>query len=120
MAQLAGRGGHRDQHLVGLAVAEHTAQVQRRAEHADAVHAQVLLPRVVVEKANRRVAELRRALELAEDQLAGVAGADDHDLPTPCHQAAGRRALDQRAREQPRACDEREQQQHVDEGDPAR
>ena len=78
LAQLARRGRHRDQHLVGLAVAEHAAAARDVVpEHAHAVDAQVLLARVVVEEADRRVAELRRALQLAEDQLAGVAGADD-------------------------------------------
>ena len=120
LPQLARRGRHRDQHLVRLAVAEDAPQLGRRPEHAHAVDAQVLLARVVVEQADRRVAELRRALELAQDQLSGVARADDHDLAATRHEAAGRRPLDQRAREQARAGDEREQQQHVDDGDPAR
>ena len=120
LAQLSRGGRHRDQHLVGLAVSQHAAQLRGRPEHADAVDPEVLLARVVVEQADRRVAEVRRTLELAQDQLSRVAGADDDDLAPARHQAARRRALDQRAREEARPCDEREQQEQVDQRDAAR
>ena len=54
-----GRGRDRDQHLVRAVVAQEARQLVRRPEHADAVDAQVLLARVVVDEADRRGAERR-------------------------------------------------------------
>ena len=94
------------------------AELVGRAEHPDAVDAEVALARVVVDEADRRVGEPRVALHLADDELAGVAGADDeHLLAARDDPAFG--ALDQRAREQPRAGDERQQQQVVERDDRA-
>ena len=80
LAHLARRGRDRDQHLVGPAVAEQLRQLGGRAEHADPVQAQVLLARVVVDEADRRVAEARVAQHLADHELRRVAGADDEHL----------------------------------------
>ena len=118
-AQLARRRRHRDQHLVRAVVADQVAQVVGRAEHADAVDAEVLLARVVVDEADRRVREQPVALHLAQDQLAGVAGADDQHLLAARDEPAAR-PLEQRAREEPRAGHEREQQQVVERDDPLR
>ena len=74
---------------------------------------------VVVDEADRRVGERTVAADLADEQLAGIAGADDQHL-FPVRDEPGLRALEQRAREQARAGDEREQQQEVDRGDAAR
>ena len=115
--QIARRGGHRDQHLVGPVVADQMAELVGRAEHPDPVDAEVPLARVVVDEADRGVGEPRVALHLADDELAGIAGADDeHALAAGDDSAL--RPLDQRAREQPRAGDEREQQQEVESDDP--
>ena len=100
-AQLARGGRDRDQHLVRPSVADDVREVGGRAEHADAVEAQVALARVVVEQADRRVAERRGALHLLHDELAGVAGADDDRLLAARHDPAGQRPLDDRPREQP-------------------
>ena len=81
------------------------AQLVGRAEHADAVDAQVLLARVVVDQADRRVAELAVALHLPDHELARVAGADDQHLLAARDEPTGARALDHAAREQPRAGD---------------
>ena len=59
LARFARRGRDRDQELVRTAVVEDVRQLVGRPEHADAVQAQVLLARVVVDQADRRVAESR-------------------------------------------------------------
>ena len=61
-------------------LAEQAREVGGRAEHANALDAQVPLARVVVDDPDRRRAEDRFLLQLADDELARVAGADDHDL----------------------------------------
>ena len=77
---------------------------------------QVPLARVVVDQADRRVAELPVALELPDHELAGVAGARDEHLLAPRDQGRSR-PLDQRAREQARARDEPEEEQPVEDRD---
>ena len=120
LAHLAGSGRNRDEKLVRAAVAEQLGELGGRAEHANAVQAQVLLARVVVDQTDRRVAERRILQHLAQDQLRGVAGADEHDLLAARDESAGRRPLDQGACEQARSCDEGEQHEEVDEPDAAR
>ena len=79
-------------------------QVARGADHAHAVDAQVLLLVVVVDEADRAVADAARLLHLAHDELSGVAGAHDQHLlavaaellapgplPGRCATACGRR-----------------------------
>ena len=114
---LARGGRDRDQQLVGPPVAEQVRQLVGRAEHADAVQAQVLLARVVVDEADRRVAEGGRAQHLLQHQLGGVAGADDDHLLAARDDRAALRPLDDRPREHPRAGDERQRQQQVDHPD---
>ncbi len=78
MLALLARGGRdRDQELVRPVVAQDVRELVRRPEHADAVDAEVLLARVVVDDPDRRVAELARALHLLDHELTRVAGADD-------------------------------------------
>ncbi len=90
-----------DQNLIGTAVAKQVRELVRRAEDTDPVQAQVLLARVVVDQADRRVAERRRAQHLAQHQLSGVTGADDDHLLTARDDRATLRALDDRAHEHP-------------------
>ena len=118
-AQLARRGRHRDQHLVRAVLAQDPHQLVGRAEHADAVDLDLLLLRVVVDEADRRVRERAVALDLADEQLPGVAGAHDQHL-FAVRDEARLRPLEQRAREQARAGDEREQEQEVDRRDAVR
>src|SRR5205807_49305 len=66
-------------------------------EHAHALDAVASLARVVVDEADRRVADAA-ALHLLDDQLARVSGADDEHLLAAGDDATGR-PLDQRARE---------------------
>ncbi len=109
---LLSRGGRdRDQELVRAAVAQQVAQLGGRSEHANPVQAQVLLARVVVDEPDGRVAERGAAEHLAQDLLGRVAGADDDDLLPARDDGSDRRPLDERAREQPRAHHESEQQQ---------
>jgi hypothetical protein len=91
-----------------------------RPEHAHAVHAQVLLAWVVVDEPDRRIAQLAVALHLADQQLPRVTCAHDQHLLAARDQRAALRALDQRAREQSRARDEREEQQVVERRDAMR
>ncbi len=119
LAHAPRRRRDRDQHLVGLVVAQEVREVVGGAEHLHAVDAVAALARVVVDEADRRVVQLPVALHLAHHQLAGVARADDQHLLAVGDEPGGR-PLDQRAREQPRAGDEREQQQEVERGDRAR
>ncbi len=76
----------------GPAVAQELGQLVGRAEHADPVQAEVLLARVVVDEPDRRVAERRVAEHLAQDQLRGVARADDEHLLAARDDRARRRA----------------------------
>ena len=110
---------NRDQHLVGLVVAQQMGELVGRPEHADVDDARAALARIVVDEADRRVMQLPVALHLPHHQLAGVAGADDQHLLAVRDEAAGR-PLDQRAREQARARDERQQQEEVERRDAAR
>ena len=119
-ADRARRRRDRDQHLVRLVVAQHMRDVVGRAEDADAVDAVAALARVVVDEADRRVVQLPVALHLAHHQLSRVPRADDQNLLAVRDERAGLRPLDQRAREQARARDEREQQQEVERRDSAR
>ena len=118
LAHLAGGGGDRDQKLVRPVVAEDVGQLGGRPEHAHALNPVVALANVVVDEPDRRVAD-PAALHLLDDQLARVARADDDHL-FPARDQPGRcRTLEDRPREQARSGDEREQEQPVDERDPA-
>ncbi len=119
LAHAPRRRRDRDQHLVRLVVAQEVLEVVGRAEHLDAVDAVASLARVVVDEADRRVVQLAVALQLADHQLPGISGADDQHL-LAVGDEAGRRALDQRAGQQARSGDEREQQEVVERGDTAR
>ena len=82
-AQRAGRGRDRDDHLVGLDRVEHAREVVvgGRAEHLEVVlvlHA--ALARVVVDEADGAQAEVGVAHELAHDEAAAVAAADDQHV----------------------------------------
>ena len=78
------------------------------------MQAHVLLARIVVDEADRRVAEARGLQHLADDELPGVAGADDQRLPAAGDEPARAGPLDQRPRSEARASDEREHEQPVD------
>ncbi len=120
LARLARGGRDRDQELVGPAIAEEVPELVGRPQHADPVQAQVLLPRIVVDEADRRVAERRRTQHLAEDLLGRISGPDDDDFLASRDHGADRGPLDQRAGKEPRAGDEGQQEQEVDDPDPAR
>ena len=89
-----------------------------RAEDAHVDDAGAALAGIVVDEADRRVVQLPVALHLAHHQLSGVTRADDQHLLAVGDETR-LRTLDQRAREQPRAGDEREQQQEVERRDTA-
>ena len=108
-------GRHRDQDLVGTQLVQDVPQVLDRSQHADAVHAQVPLARVVVEQSDRGVAERGVAQHLLDDQLRSVSGADHHRFAAARDDAPRPGPFDQRACQQPRPRDERETQQQVDE-----
>ena len=120
LANLTRGGRNRDQQLVGPVVAEDVRQLLGRPEHADAVHAEVLLARVVVDEADRGVAEGARLQHLADHELARVAGSHDDDLLAAGDKAGRARPLEDRSREQARARYEREQQQPVEDRHAAR
>ena len=120
LAHVARGGRHRDQELVGAALRQEVAELVDRPEHADAVEAEVLLARVVVDEPDRGVAETRALEHLADGELRGVSRADDDDLLAARDERSLRRALDQRAREEAGAGDEREQEERVDDPDPTR
>ena len=103
---------HGDVHLVGLARLEDLGQVVRRPDHLDALEAVAQLVGVVVDERDRRVARQPVAEHLAQDQVAGVTGADDQHLLALSDERAPPRALDQRAGENARAAqqDQREDQ----------
>ncbi len=117
LARLARGGRDRDQELVGPAVVDDVRQLVGRAEHPDPVQAQVLLARVVVDQADRGVAERRCAQHLLQHQLRGVARPDEDHLLAARDDRAALRPLDDRAREHARAGDERQGQQAVDRPD---
>ena len=106
----AGRG-QRDVHLVGLPRLEDLGQVGGRAEHLDALEAVAQLVAVVVDQPDRRVAGEPVREHLAQDQVAGVAGADDQHLLALRHERAAARPLHQRAGEHARAA-EQDQREH--------
>src|SRR5436190_1092916 len=112
--------GNRDQELVRATIVKQVLELRRRAQDADAVQPQVLLPRVVVDEPDGRVPERRGAQHLAQDLLGRVSGSHDDDLFAPGDDRPGGRALDQRAREEPAARHEGEQQQEIDDPDPPR
>ena len=120
LAHRARRGGNRDQHLVRAVLAEDPRQLVRRSEHAHVVQAEVLLARVVVDQADRRVAERRALQHLLDDQLRRVAGTDDDHLLAARDQPPAGRPLHHRPREHARAGDERKQEQPVHHRDRAR
>jgi hypothetical protein len=89
-------------------------QIVCRAEHADAVQADVLLARVVVDQADRRVAARRRLEHLADHELRCVTRSDDDDFLAARHERSRAGPLDQAARKQPGAGDQREEDQPVE------
>ena len=119
-AHLTGGGRHRDEHLVGAAVADHLRQVGGRADDADPVEAEVALARVVVDDRDRRVAEAGIPQHLLDHELRRIAGADDDRLLAAGDDLARQRPLDQRAREEARPRDEGEAEEQVDEPDARR
>ena len=70
----------RDEQLVRMTLAKEPRQLVGRPQHAHSVQAQVLLARVVVDETDRRVSERRVAQHLAQHQLRGITGSDDHHL----------------------------------------
>ena len=75
-----GGGGNRDDHLVGLGLAQHPRQLLLGvAAHLHPFDPQPALARVVVEKADRLQTESAVAHDLAQHQAPAVAGADDQD-----------------------------------------
>ena len=80
----------------------------------------VLLARVVVDDADRRVPERPRLLHLADHELARVARADDDHFLAAGDEARRTGPLEDRARQKARARDETEQEQPVEDRDPAR
>jgi hypothetical protein len=77
-AQGAGRRRDGDQHLVGLDVVEHAPELVGGAEHLQpAIDLESLLALVVVDEADGAEAEIGVAQDLAQQQPAAVAGADD-------------------------------------------
>ena len=84
------------------------------------MQADVLLPWVVVDEPDRRVAERGRPQHLLDDQLRGVARAHHHRLLAARDDPAGQRPLDQRPREHAHTGDEGETQEQIDEPDAAR
>ena len=99
LACLARSGRDRDQHLVRWVVPQDVRQVVGRAEHADAVQADVLLARVVVDEADRRVAAGGRLEHLAHHELRGIARSDDDHFLAASDERSGAGPLDQAARE---------------------
>ena len=115
-AHRARRRRDRDQHLLGLDVVEHPAQLAGRAQHLDpAVDRRALLARVVVDEADRPVAELGVAHDLAQQQAAAVAGADDqHRARVLAHPRAAPRPLVDRVDDEAHAAEEQQHQQPVE------
>ena len=120
LAHEAGRRGHGDDDLVHVDLAQHARQVGAGAAHPGALDAQAALARVVVDQADRRVAQLAVALHLAQQRVAGVPGAADQHLAAAAHQLGARRALDDAAHREARAADERQREHEVEDQHPAR
>ena len=78
------------------------------------------LARIVVDEADRRVAELGVLQHLAGDHLPALAGADDQDLAAARQAVAAQRLLDDRAHREARAGDQQQRQEKVDRDDPPR
>ena len=119
LPRLARRRRDCDQDLVGWIVSKDVRKVGRRPEDTDAVQAKILLARIVVDEADRRVAERGCLQHLADDELGGVARADDDDLLAARDERGRAGTLDQAARDQACAGDEREQDQPVEHRDRA-
>ena len=105
-AQRARRRRDRDQHLVGLDVLEHARQVRPscRARATPRSIRAPLLARVVVDEADGPVAEVRVAQDLAQQQAAAVAGADDqHRARVAARAEAAQRALVEQVDEEARS-----------------
>jgi hypothetical protein len=114
LACLARCGRDRDQHFVRWVVAQDVRQIVGRAEHANAVDTDVLLAGVVVDQADRRVAGRGRLEHLTDHELCRVTSPDhDHFLATS-HERRCAGPLDEAARDQATAGDEREQDQPVE------
>jgi len=95
-------------------------EIVGRAEHADAVQADVLLAWVVVDEADRRVAAGGSLEHLADNELRGVARPHhDHFLPAR-NERCSARPLDQAAGDQAGSGDECEQDQPVEHRDRSR
>ena len=121
-AQGAGRRRDRDQDLLRLDVVEHPPELAGRAEHLEpAVDARALLARVVVDESDGPVAELRVAVDLAQQQPPAVARADDQDragaLARP---RAAPRPLVGGVHDEARAAEEDEHEQAVEDEDAGR
>ena len=114
--QPAAHRRHGDDDLVDRVLRDQGRQVARGAHHAHAVDAQVLLFVVVVDEADRSVADLARLLHLAHDELSGVAGADDEHLLAVAAALLAPGPLPGDARQHPGAAHEAEAQ-HPVEGD---
>ncbi len=89
-------------------------QLGGRPDDLDPVEPQPPLARVVVDDADRRVAERWAAQHLADDQLACVPGPDDERLFPACDERSGPGALEDGARQQADPGDEAEQQEQVE------
>ena len=71
--------GNRNQHLVGTLPLEHGDQIVSGAKNGHAMNAASDFLAVVVDEANRLVVVPSVVLHVANDQLPGVAGAEDQD-----------------------------------------
>src|SRR5919106_1639186 len=120
LPNLAAGGGYGDDDLVRLVVAQEVREIAGRPEHADAVKAHVPLALVVVHEPHRRVAEAGALLHLLDDELAGVARADDERFLPASDDPAPARALDDRAGEHARSHDEGQEDEPVEDDDRAR
>ena len=122
-AQRAGRRRDRDHDLVGLELVEDPGQIRRRgrAEHLEPVLVlDALLARIVVDEADRPQAELRVADQLADDEPAAVAAADDEhvagalgDADGARHPALGDEVDDEADPDQQRQAEQQEQRDHA-------
>ena len=114
-AQRPGRGRDRDHDLVGLDLVEDPREVLGggRAEHLQPVLVlDPLLARVVVDEPDRAQPQLRVAHELADDEPAAVAAADDQDVARALvHAEAADPTLDDQVHEEAGAEQQREHQQ---------
>ncbi len=120
LALFAGRRRKGDQELVRLVVPQDVRQIGRRPEHPHALEAHVLLARIVVDEADRRVPERGGPPHLCEHQLPGAAGSDDDHLFAARDQAPRLGPLEHRAGDHPRRGDEGERQEEIHDGDQPR